>query len=209
MGIFQDLSGKRFGKLTAIEVYKKNKNGESIWKCQCDCGNFSNVVCSSLKNGHTTSCGCYKKVCCITHNETKTRLHRIWSGIKARCQNKNLPKYNNWGGRGIKMCKEWADSYEKFRDWALSSGYKENLTIDRIDNNKWYSPDNCRWATTKQQSNNRRTNHIITFNGQTHTISEWSEIIGVKSSTIQRRITANMPIEKILFIGDMRYGKRK
>lgn len=208
MGKFQDLSGSKFGKLTAIKVAYKNKNGESVWECVCDCGNVVNVVCSNLKNGHSTSCGCYKKICSITHNETKTRLHRIWAGIKARCYNTNIAQYKNWGGRGITVCEEWKDSYETFRDWALANGYQENLTIDRINNDKGYSPDNCRWATQKQQSNNKRNNTLITFNNETHTISEWAEIIGVKSRTIQRRLVKNMPIEKILYIGDMRNGKR-
>jgi hypothetical protein len=208
MGKFQDLSGIKFGKLTAIKVAYKNKNGESVWECVCDCGNVVNVVCSNLKNGHSTSCGCYKKICSITHNETKTRLHRIWAGIKARCYNTTIPQYKNWGGRGITVCDEWKDSYETFRDWALNNGYQENLTIDRIDNDKGYNPNNCRWATPKQQSNNKRNNTLITFNNETHTISEWAEIIGVKSRTIQRRLVKNMPIEKILYIGDMRNGNR-
>lgn len=208
MGKFQDLSGSKFGKLTAIKVAYKNKNGESVWECVCDCGNVVNVVCSNLKNGHSTSCGCYKKICSITHNETKTRLHRIWSGIKSRCYNPKKPNYKNWGGRGIKMCDEWKFSYENFRNWALNNGYQENLTIDRIDNNKAYEPSNCRWATNKEQCNNKRNNHLLTKDKETHTISEWSDIIGISAKTIQRRITNKMPIEKILFIGDMRNGKR-
>lgn len=208
MGKFQDLSDTKFGKLTAIKVAYKNKNGESVWECVCECGNVINVVCSNLKNGHSTSCGCYKKTCSITHNETKTRLHRIWASMKARCYNTNHPKYKHWGGRGVVVCTEWKDSYETFRDWALANGYRDDLQIDRIDNNGNYEPKNCRWATPKQQSNNKRNNCIITYKNETHTISEWSIIIGVKSATIQRRLAKNMPIEKVLYKGDMRNGKR-
>lgn len=128
--------------------------------------------------------------------------------MKSRCFNKNNPKYSSYGGRGITICNEWLNDFNYFSKWAYENGYQENLTIDRIDNDGNYEPKNCRWATLKQQSNNKRNNTLITFNNETHTISQWAEIIGVKSRTIQRRLVKNMPIEKILYIGDMRNGKR-
>lgn len=207
---FQDLTGQKFGKLTAIKVVGKTSKKESIWECKCDCGNITSVTCGNLKRGHTKSCGCYKKICCVTHHETGTRLNRIWKGIKNRCNNKNAVKYSNYGGRGISVCKDWNESYIKFRDWALSNGYRDDLTIDRIDNNGNYSPDNCRWVDLKAQSNNKRTNCFITYLGETHTISQWSEKLGILEGTIWERYKLNkMPLEKVFYKGDLRFGKRK
>lgn len=118
--------------------------------------------------------------------------------MKRRCYDKNLYAYKNYGARGITVCDEWVESFETFRDWANANGYKQGLTIDRIDNNKGYSPDNCRWTTIKVQCNNRRTNHILTLNKESHTISEWSEIVGIPRSVLLGRIKNGWPVERAL-----------
>lgn len=137
------------------------------------------------------------KVGTSTHHETKTRLHKIWESMHSRCENPNHKYYANYGGRGISVCDEW-NEYIPFRDWAIKTGYNDNLTIDRAEVNGNYNPENCRWATIREQQNNKRSNHLVQFNGVSHTISEWSEIVGIKKTTIKERLNARWPIEKVL-----------
>lgn len=134
----------------------------------------------------------------VKHGDHKKRLYRIWIGMKYRCNNPNHSYYRDYGARGITVCGEW-EKYENFRDWALSNGYQNDLTIDRIDNDKGYSPENCRWITMKKQSNNRRTNRVIECNGEKHTLSEWSEIVGVCVGTLWDRLKNGWSTERALF----------
>ena len=131
------------------------------------------------------------------HGETKTRLHKIWEAMIARCEYEKHPYFADYGGRGITVCVEW-HNYVTFRDWAKSNGYSEQLTIDRIDNEKGYAPDNCKWSTMKEQQNNKRNNHYLTWNGETRNITGWSEITGIKKTTIRERINSGWSIEKTL-----------
>ena len=187
MGKLINLIGKKFGTLLVIE-YKNN----SKWLCKCDCGNKKIIRGDSLKQGLTKSCGClHKNIATKTckdnflkHGLAKTRIYNIYHNMKQRCQDKNNKYY---GKRGIRFCNEW-DSFENFYNWALNNGYKDNLTIDRIDVNGDYEPSNCRWVTPKTQANNTRKNHYITYNNETHTMTEWAEIKNIKVSTLSMRL---------------------
>ena len=197
-----DLTGKKFGSLTVISRADNTKNGKARWFCKCDCGRFKTkpVTTNDLKSGKVQSCGCkYKtsnKENAKRHGETNTRIYRIWCCMRARCNYKHHKEYQNYGGRGITYSPEWA-LYENFRDWALNNGYTDCLTLDRIDTNKDYTPDNCRWATMKQQQNNRRDNILLTDKGETQTISIWAEKTGLSSSTLAWRLKHGWPESEI------------
>lgn len=189
---YEDLTGKRFGRLTVIERDIEKSGNGAFWVCRCDCGNHTTVSTSHLNSGCVVSCGCFaietRKKANTKHGQEGTRLYRIWNGMKDRCTNPNASGYALYGGRGIKVCDEWSKSFKSFYDWALKSGYQENLTIDRIDVNGNYEPDNCRWATYKEQGNNKRSNRYITVNGETHTVSEWADSLSMKYNTLDERI---------------------
>lgn len=191
----------RFGRLTVIEKTESHisKSGlkKGQWICRCDCGNEVTVITSNLTTGNTTSCGCYndenKIIRSITHGQRHTRLYGVWTNIKSRCYNENNLNYKDYGARGIVMCDEWKDSFELFSKWSYENGYDPDAkhgdcTIDRIDVNGIYCPSNCRWANSKQQSNNRTNTYYLTVNQETHSLSEWSDITGIKYHTIFTRI---------------------
>lgn len=188
MGKFIDLAGQKFGKLTVIER-AENKGNQTMWLCRCDCGETTVVVADNLKRGHTKSCGCISKNMPprTTHGKRGTRLYSIWCQMKARCDNSNHKAYALYGGRGIAVCKEW-HSFQSFYDWAMSSGYSDDLTIDRINNNGNYEPSNCRWVSQKTQCNNRRNNHIVLYNGNQYTLAELAEIYGISYEKLKQRI---------------------
>lgn len=197
----ENFIGKKFGRLTVLEQapngYTKSGDPYSVWKCVCDCGNIKYARGCALKNGHVKSCGCLNRditsEILTTHGESKTRLYGTWINIKKRCYKETVPGYENYGGRGIRVCDEWLHSYANFRDWAYQNGYsddkdKEECSIDRIDVNGNYCPENCRWVSRKVQNNNSRHNHYIEYNGEKHTIAEWAEILGIKYKVLLARI---------------------
>lgn len=197
-----DMSGQRFGRLTVIRR-EGSRNKRALWHCICDCGNEITVIGKNLRNGNTKSCGCIQREKAAsrltTHGMRRTRLYKIWAGIKARCLRETEPGYIHYGGRGISVCEEWKNSFEAFRDWALSHGYSDDLSIDRIDVNGNYCPENCRWATDEEQKNNMRSNRKLTFNGETHTLAEWGRITGFGRNNIVNRLKLlNWPVERIL-----------
>ena len=185
-----ELRGKRFGYLSVID-YSHTHNGHAYWLCVCDCGGYALVRGSHLKSGNTTTCGC--RLGRITHGESGSRLYAIWNNMKKRCQNPKDREYPRYGGRGIKVCDEWLNDFQAFHDWAMANGYDEmaprgQCTIDRINNDGNYCPENCRWATAKEQANNTRRTRFIEFDGERHSVTEWARRLGINQSTLSMRI---------------------
>lgn len=185
-------TGERYGRWTILEKDKSAKRYDR-YICICDCGCVRSVILSAMVSGASTSCGCYNRelnaLSHTVHGESKnSRLYRIWKGMLARCYNKSHHKYAIYGARGIKVYDAWKTSYVLFRDWAYVSGYKDNLSIDRIDVNKGYYPENCRWADNITQANNTSRNRWITANGECHTLAQWSRIINLNHTSIISRI---------------------
>lgn len=197
-----DLTGQRFGRMVVIERADNSADGRARWLCRCDCGQSKTVLGEHLKKGRTKSCGCAKSESSSKrfkkHGGRNSKLYRIWSNMKDRCNNPDCKVYSDYGGRGIKVCKEWIDDFSAFQKWALANGYKEGLTIDRKDNDKGYSPDNCRWTDRKIQGNNKRNCRYITYKGQRKTVAEWSEITGIPHETLLYRLNHGWETERIL-----------
>lgn len=199
---FIDLTGQRFGRFLVLAYAGPNKQGAATWWCKCDCGKEKVVTGSELRRGSTQSCGCYhsevQRVYATKYGYGLSRIAYIWRSMISRCNNPRNKSYKNYGGRGIKVCEEWVSDIEKFRSWALDNGYSDELTIDRIDVNGDYCPENCRWATMKVQQNNRRNNNNVSFNGEIHSLAVWEEITGICRRTISRRLQSGWSIERAL-----------
>lgn len=196
-----DLAGQRFGRLLVVQR-EGTQCGSATWLCRCDCGKETVVNGHNLRRGLIVSCGCKRATVppFKTHGKSKTRLHRIWRGMKQRCFNPNLTAYKNYGGRGITVCDEWLgeDGFQHFYDWAMANGYDEDLEIDRRDNDGDYEPSNCQWASRERQANNRRTNATLTLNNETHTIAEWTKITGISKAAIEGRLKRGWSVERTL-----------
>ena len=202
MGKFKDLTGQRFGRLTVRKMAGRGNSKQILWECECECGGSTIAPTYHLNSGHTKSCGCYRKEKAtetgakfIKHGMKNTRMYAIWRTMKQRCQDADNSDY---GGRGIKVCDEWRDSFEAFRDWALANGYRDDLTIERNDTDGDYCPENCRWATMVEQQNNKRNNRRLTYNGETRTVPEWARITGIPVTIIYNRMNYGWPTERIL-----------
>lgn len=197
-----DLAGKKFNRLLVVKEVDRNKYGTRQWLCKCDCGKYIIDTSSHITTGHTKSCGCYKiefaKKVFTKHGGKHSRLYNIWCSMKQRCYDEHCKNYKRYGGRGITVCDEWNNNYECFRDWSMGNGCKDDLTIDRINNNGNYEPDNCRWTTRDIQSNNKSSNHIITYHGITKTVKQWSKDLNIKYGTLLSRFLRGWSIERAL-----------
>lgn len=194
MSALIDITGNKYGMLSVLRRVQNAPNGVARWECKCDCGNVVIVRGGNLKNGAVKSCGCLRHdigARTKTHGMSKTRLYQTWANMKERCCCKNNPAYGTYGGRGIMICDDWNNSFEAFAKWALSNGYQDDLTIERIDYNKGYTPENCKWISKSDQANNRRSNVKITFNNETHNLSEWCKMYGKNYYLVYNRIHKN------------------
>lgn len=200
MGKRIDLTGQRFGRLVVLDFFGYDHNRKALWNCQCDCGNQKVIRANELRCGKTHSCGCLHKQQLAErvtkHGGRGTRLFNIWKNMKSRCYNPKNEKFAIYGGRGITVCEEWISNYIAFRDWSLSHGYADHLTIDRIDNDKGYSPDNCRWATALQQARNKQHNHLIAYKNETKTLAEWAEKLCIDRRIISGRLKRGWSVEE-------------
>lgn len=206
MSTMRDLTGTKFGRLTVVEDCGKRSNKNVVWLCACVCGGRANVRSSSLIRGYTKSCGCILKE--QWFNKTlglyQSTVYRAWARMKSRCSDRKVKAYENYGGRGITVCKRWIDSFSNF--YADMGSPKKGQSLDRKDNSKGYSPDNCRWASILEQSNNKRSNRNITIDGVTKTVAEWARTSGVKYGTFRSRIHRGFSAKEALLI--KRYGRR-
>jgi hypothetical protein len=204
------LVGIQFGRL---KVTKKldSRNYHMHWLCECKCGNTTEVSTGNLKSRHTLSCGCLQKdhaaISKTKHglyfdeHGKRTKLYRVWGGMKERCFDFSNKAFSDYGGRGIKVCSEWLD-YETFHAWAMAKGYKEGVSIERINNDGNYEPSNCKWIESSKQASNRRNNHYLTFNGQTKTITVWANELGIYPKNLLNRITRGWSVERALTTPD-------
>ena len=205
MGSSTSTLGKRFGRLVVVEFHHSS-GGNKYWLCKCDCGGEKIVRTNSLNYGSVRSCGCLQletqrnnRTKSIKHGHAHNeRLYETWKNMRRRCSDPHNKRAAHYYDKGITVCEAWND-YATFRTWALQNGYRDDLTIDRIDNNKGYCPENCHWATAKQQANNQSRNRLITFNGCTKTMSEWADFVGLKYSVLNHRIQRGWPIAKALY----------
>lgn len=198
--------GEKFNRLTVDSVYIDLNIGKVYCDCTCECTNKKNhIVISSLISGNTKSCGCLNKELTIERNTKhgqakrgkKTRLYEIWNSMRKRCDNPNTASSKGYYDKGIKYCDEW-NEFSIFQKWAEENGYDENLTLERKDNSKGYNPDNCCWIPKSEQSKNRTTNHYITYNGETHTLTDWAKIRNINRSTLTKRLKNGWSISESL-----------
>lgn len=202
-----NLVGIQSGYFTVIGELppRIRRNGKKVrvWDCVCVCGEHRALSRGEILKHKRKSCGCMASELSrrnnTVHGDSHTRLHNIWSGMRERCYTKTDHHYPGYGGRGIVICEEWRTSYPAFRDWSIANGYSEGLSIDRIDNDGPYSPENCRWTDQRTQCNNTRRNHIVAIGEDRKTISEWSRISGIASTTIRKRLRLGCPPEDAVF----------
>lgn len=206
------IEGQRFGRLIVIKRIKNNK-----FLCKCDCGNFKTIEKSSLLSKNTKSCGCLaretSKKTLYKHGFYGTKIYKIYYSMKNRCYYHKNISFSNYGARGIKICKEWLNKengFLNFYNWAIENGYKEGLSIDRIDVNGNYEPNNCRWVTRAFQNNNKRNNIIIKYNNEEHNLKEWSKILNLDYKRIFNRYKLGKSVEDIFYNSNLKKkGKNK
>lgn len=181
--------GQKFGKLTVIGFGYEEKHQRNTWKCICDCGKKVEALSANVKTGRVKSCGCVQLEAVTTHGQRYTRLYRCWVDMRRRCRDVNHKTYYYYGARGIRVCDEW-QQFEPFYKWAMSNGYSDDLTLDRIDVNGNYEPCNCRWANAKTQARNRRSARMVTVFGETLCVVEAIEKYGngIHEDTVLKRM---------------------
>lgn len=194
-----DMINRRFSRLVVIKEVdpytKPSGQKTTMYECICDCGNYTIVSGTHLRNGHVQSCGCLKEE---QERHGNTRLAHIWRNMIARCYNPNSKSYKNYGAKGITVCDSWKNDFKIFEKWAYKNDYSDNLTLDRIDNSKGYEPINCRWVSYKKQNNNRTNNVLWDYKGETHTISEWADITRISVKKLYNRRAKGWNIDRIL-----------
>lgn len=192
-----NIKGKKYGRLTVMDYAGKSK-----WICKCECGTYKEIQSAHLKDGHTKSCGCLQKEIIKknagSHYQTKTKLYKKYRSIIDRTEYPSNKSYNDYGARGIKMCSEWRNNFVNFYNWALKNGYSDELTIDRIDVNGDYEPNNCRWVDIYTQANNKRNNVYYEYKNEKHTLREWARIKNIPFSTLRHRIERGWDMEQAL-----------
>lgn len=188
MTVAIDITGNVYGRLTAVKRVGMNKHGKATWLFRCSCGNSHEAVSGNVVHGTTSSCGCLKKEIHTTHGYSGTRLDKIYRHMVDRCYNHNNCCYSNYGERGIAICEEWLKDKSSFFRWAIGHRYSDEFSIDRINNNKGYSPDNCRWADNIVQANNTSRCIFVTINNKVKTIAEWARELNVPENTLRYRI---------------------
>lgn len=194
-----DIAGVKFGRLTALSRAETKDKNHAYWNCKCDCGKTITARTSHLKTGFVSSCGCYKSessaIRQYKHGDVYSPTYGAWASMKSRCNNPSQNDFNLYKGRGITVCERWND----YRNFLEDMGHKPaGTSIDRIDNNKGYFPENCRWATAKQQARNKRNNRFILLNGDNKTVAEWSEITGLNYGTIISRLRLGWSSDQVL-----------
>ncbi len=188
-----NLEGQRFGKLIVLKPDGRDSSGHYLWLCVCDCGNTKTISGDSLRRGYTTSCGCIN----YKHGDSDSKLYKVWRDMRRRCYNPSRNDYGRYGDRGISVCDRWHDFAVFKNDVTSMSHAKEpGYTLDRIDNDGDYTPDNVRWATYIAQANNRRSNVLVTYDGETHTISEWSKKLGINYYKLRARLKMGWSVER-------------
>ena len=207
----KNYDGMRYENYVVLRRDHVDEKGRWWFVCKCDCG--KEFMLRNMNFGHVKSCGCLRHgKYNVKHGEGHSRLYMVWVGMKTRCFNKNVPNYSDYGGRGITVCDEWMD-FETFRKWSVENGYDYNApphecTLDRINVNGNYEPDNCRWANALTQSNNKRNNKIVSYKGEEHTVAEWAKIKGIRIATLWRRLDSGWPVEKAMETKPSRGNKR-
>lgn len=202
MGELIDLTGQRFGRLTVLERAENTPSGQARWLCCCNCGNLKVIRGQSLRSGITQSCGCLRQERLLaantTHGNSNSRLYHIWCDMKRRCTDRKGKDWSFYGARGITVCQEWNEDFAAFQEWALDNGYSDELTIDRINVDEGYSPDNCRWVDALIQSRNRRNIQTYAHKGKRQAISAWADEYGLPYGVLYYRLKQGWPIARAL-----------